>query len=195
MQHVEAHAAHHAEIVEPFHHHAARLAQQRQQIDGGRLPPLLLARLDGGGRRGGVGDDVPLDAVEVRLLAAGDEARRLLPRHVAVEAFERGERTRGPLVAIEHVGTGADVFVDLLVGVGLRDPLRHDEADIGGGFAEAVREQRERLLQAEHEAAVVDGDEFVQRGLDALREAVALHPALDRCDAVRRAHRRAVVEF
>ena len=172
------------------------LAQQRQQIDRRRLPPFLLAGLDRCGRGGGIGDDVPFDALEVRLLAAGDEAWRLLARHVAVEPLERRQRAGGPLVAVEHVRAGADVFVDLLVRIGLaRSRSGMMKQTLAVGLPSPCASSGNGSLQAEDECAVISGTEFVERGLDALGEAVTLHPALNRRDAVGCADRRAVVEL
>ena len=73
MQHVETHHTYYAKVIKPFYDNAARFAQQRQ-IDCRRLPPFLFARLDSRRCGGNIGDDVPFDALEIYLLAAGDKA-------------------------------------------------------------------------------------------------------------------------
>ena len=174
-------------------HHAQRrvVAHQRQQIDQWLLEPIDLAGLQCGGGGGGVRHHLPLDPIEMHDLGAGGEAGCLGARLVFVEPRIDRTRSGDPFVADETIGAAADDFVDLLERVGLRDALGHDETIVVG---DRHRYQWEWLGQVQLEAVVVECAHLRHpRGHD-LAERVALAPAVDRGDAIGRAHRCAIVE-
>jgi len=59
-----------ARRVEHIDLDAARLAHKRQHVGAGKLPPIDLAGAKRRTRRRGVGDDLPLDPVEIGELGA-----------------------------------------------------------------------------------------------------------------------------
>ena len=97
-------------------------------------------------------------------------------------------------VGLVAVRAAADHLGDLLVRVGGGEPLRHDRAHAGRRLGQRVGQQRERILQAEHDGPVVGRADLVGGGQQRLAEAVARAPALDRGDAVARQHLGVVVE-
>ena len=144
--------------------HVAVALQRRHQVGDGVLPPVDLAVLERGrgGRR--VGHDVPLDAVHAHALGAGKPGAGVGARLVAGEALEGGAGAGHPVAAHEAHGAAAHVLPDLLERVGLRDPLRHDEAAGRAGLAEREAELREGLLQRPAEGPVVHRRQFVLDG-------------------------------
>jgi hypothetical protein len=116
---------------------------------------------------------VPFDAVDEDLLAAGGARRRLVARHV-LGVLDVHRLVAGlELVLLEGVGARADVLLDLLEGVGLGDALGHDEGHV-----------RRRLAQRlEHEAAgfAQEDAEGVGRGrVHALHELQQREPIASR---------------
>ncbi len=167
--------------------------KDRDEVSRRLLVPVCFAGIER--RRGGrsVGDVEPLDTVDFCHLAAGGEARRLLARHV-IGVLDKNRLVPGfPLFSDEFERTGPDRFRDLLVGVGLGQPLRHHERHIARQLAERIEDQRERRFQLYCESLVVDrlhpADGFHQL----LAERVPLAPAFDRSDAIGGTHRLAVM--
>ena len=68
------------------------------------------------------------DAIDVHVLAAGEEIRLLVTRDIFVVLHPDGPRACDPFVLDELEWARAGGVGDLLERVGLRDPLRHDEA-------------------------------------------------------------------
>src|ERR1700738_2007247 len=99
-------------------------------------PPPVRQR---GRRGGGVRDNLPLDPLKVGELAAAGPFRRLLARPVAVELLPRGAAAWDKFVLEESIWTGANDFVDCLEGIGLRQPLRHDEGVLHGDRVDQQR--------------------------------------------------------
>ena len=73
------------------------------------------------------------------------------------------------------------------------EAFRHDRAG-GLGFGERVGQERERLLQAPDQGAVVLGDQLVHAFFDEAADGIARHPAQDRRAGVARQDGGAVVE-
>ena len=184
-----------AERIGDIDRQSGGFAQQRHQVGQRGFPPIDLAALQR--RRGGSGirQDVPLDPVEGDPLAAGQPARRLGARDVAGEFLERRHRAGHPLVALEAHRAGADILVDLLERIGLRDALRHDEQHRRAALAQREQQLRVRLVQPEAEGPIIDRLQRVEPLADRQpHRRIAHHPAGDAGDHVARQHRRAVVE-
>ena len=99
------------------------------------------------------------------------------------------------LVLDEDERPGADHLGHLLVGRGVRQPLGHHERDGTGNLAQRRQEQRKWPLQSYLEAAVVESGDALRGGGEVLAERVALHPPLQRGNAIGGADRRAVVKL
>ena len=193
MQLVEAEDAEGAVDVDRLHPHARGAAQHRQQVGQRRVDPVNLAvdqRVGGGG---GIGDDVPFDAVDHHPIAAGAEADRFRAR-IVFFVF-RIHRPAAGHVFIGHPAerAAADHLRHLLERVGQRQALGHDHR-AGLGAGQRIRQGGERLAEAPDQGAVVGGLQRIEPGLDGLADLIALHPAPQRGHAVARQHRRAVVE-
>ena len=93
IQMVEAQHCLVAKRVDDIDRHVGILAQQRQQVGGRLFPPVDLAGLHRRGGGGGIGDGVPLDAVEIGDLRAGGADRRAIgARHIIGVALIDRER-------------------------------------------------------------------------------------------------------
>jgi hypothetical protein len=94
---------------------------------------------------------VPFDPVDVHLLATGGARRRLAARHV-LRVLQVHRLVAGlELVALEDVGTRADVLLDLLERVGLGDALGHDEGHVGRRLAQRLEHEAVGLTQEDAE--------------------------------------------
>ena len=190
---VEAQAADTAGGVVHLHEHAAFL-EHGELVDGGLLPPVRFAGEQGAGGGGGVGDDVPFDAVEDGDFCsrgkAGAAGRGDVGGVLFVDDAGAGDAFGGEVA----VGAAADAFGDHLERVGAGEAFRHDGAHAGGGFAQRVGEQGEALVQAEDDGFVVGGGEFVGGLHEREAKEVAGGPAADAGDAVAGADGFAVVE-
>ena len=145
------------------------------------------------GRR--VADGEPFDAIDLGDLAAGQHRGRLVARLV-LRVLDVDDLLAGlPFVLLEDERARAGVVVDLLVGIGLGDPLGHHEGHVGRGLAQRLEHQAERLLEHDREGLVVERLDLADRGHQLLAERVARRPALDRGDAVLGGDRLAVVPF
>ena len=98
-----------------------------------------------------------------------------------------------PLFFDEFERAGADRLWDLLVRVGLGQPLRHHERHVARQLAESIEDQRERRFQLYRECLVVDRLHLADGFHQLLAERVAFAPALDGGDAIGGAHRLAVM--
>src|SRR3984957_16280399 len=112
---------------------------------------------------------------------ASPVAGGLLAGDIFVVSGPDGGGAGYPLVLNEPEWTAADILTDLGEGVGFGDAFRHDEAAIG---TQSVGHHWERPCQANLKAFVVDHFHFGGLAQQALAEAVALAPALDRSDAI-----------
>ena len=168
--------------------------QQRDEVVQRVFPIVLLVvryRSRGGGA---VGDDGPLDAVQLRDAGAGDAVRRAGAGAVGVGPGPGGAAAGVPLVLQEAERAGAGGIDDLLEGVGAGEALGEDEAGRGAGLGQGGGQQGEGLGQAEAEAAVVERVECQGQAGEGLTQAVAGHPAADAGDAVIAADGFVVVE-
>ena len=158
------------------------------------LPPVRLAGIERRSLGHRVGDVEPFDAVDLDDLAARRPARRLLARNV-VGILDVDDPVPGlELLLDKFERARADHLGNLLERVGVGEPLRHHEQRQARHLAEAVEEQRKRLLEPDREAFLAIRLDLVEHGRERLPVPVARHPALDRGDAVGAAHRRAVME-
>src|SRR5208282_3581228 len=112
------------------------------------LIPIGLASIESCRRGRRVGDVEPFDTIDFCHLASRCEARRLLARYVIDVFDEDGLVTGFPLLLDEFERSGADRLGDLLVGVGLGEPLGHHERHVAGEFAERIENQWEWRFQA-----------------------------------------------
>ncbi len=192
-------------MVQP-HHRAERevvdqldgdVAVARQQLlDFWRrlFEPVDLALLQGGRRGGGIGDDQPFDAVEMHLLGPGDQAGGALgDRHVARVAVEDHAAAAVEFGFHEDEGAGTGRVINLLERIGLGNPFGHDETG-AADLAQRLEQHRERLLQAQHDAAIIGGRDLVEHRLELEAVGGALHPAADALGDVDGADGGAVVE-
>ena len=159
------------------------------------LPPIVFAAVHRRHLGHRIGDDEPFDPVDFDHLSARGPVRRLAARHVIgvldinylvprLEFFlDEFERARP-----NHLGY-------LLVGIGLGEPLRHDERRQARHFGDTVDQQRKRLLQTDREALVVPTLHLVDDSGERLTERIARHPPFERGDAIGAAHRLPIVEF
>jgi hypothetical protein len=94
---------------------------------------------------------IPFDAVDVDELAAGGARGRFLARHV-LGVLQVDRLVAGlEFVALEDVGPRADVVLDLLEGIRVRDALGHDERHVGGGLADRLEHEAAGLAQEDAE--------------------------------------------
>jgi hypothetical protein len=98
MQMVESQSADIALWIGRCDDDVAVATQQRNQIGLCLFVPVHLATLQRGRCSGGIGDDLPFDALEMRNLAARRPFRRFLARHVGVILLPRGTAARNELV-------------------------------------------------------------------------------------------------
>ena len=171
--------------------HAGRLAQHRAKIDQGHFQPIDLALLQGRRRGCRVRLHDPFNLLEMCHLAARQEVRRLLARHVAVEPRIGRADARHPRVGQEAERSRADGLLDLFGARGFRHPLWHDEAS---PRRKTVQHLAERLLQPDAEAAVVEHVDIMRCRHQGLPERIAGAPASHRHHAVLRPDRFAVME-
>ena len=169
--------------------------EDRQDVGRRLLVPVDLAAVER--RRGGRGvrDIEPLDAVDLGGFAARGKARRLPPRQVFGVFDEHRLAAGDPFRPDEFERPGADCFRDLLVRIGLGEPLRHHERHVARQLAEGGEQQRERRFEFDRKRLVVDRLDRADRLQQFLPERVALAPALDRGDTVGRAHRPPIMPF
>ena len=119
------------------------------------LPPIGFAAVERRHLGHRIGDVEPFDPVDLDHLAARGPARRLVARHV-IGVLDVDHLVAGlELLLDEFERARADHLGDLLEGVGLGEPLRHDEQRQARHLGEAVDQQRKRLLQLDREALVV----------------------------------------
>ena len=138
---------------------------------------------------------MPFYPIDLDHLAARGPVRRLAARNV-VGVFHVDDEVAGLVLFLdEFERPRPDHLGDLLVWVGLGQPLRHDERRQARHLGKAVDQQRERLLQIDREILVVAALHVGDCGGERLAECVARHPAFDRGDAVGPAYRLPVMEF
>ena len=172
------------------------LLEQRHEVLRRVLPPIHLVVLQRARRRRGIGDHVPLDAVEVDDLGSGRPVRRAtLARLVVSEPVVDHLRSHNPFLRVEPEWPAADHLGHLRERVRPGQPLRHHGGEVAGRLAERVRQQRERRLQAELDGLVVGRRQLVGKRQQRLPIRVPLAPALDRGHAIPRQHRASVMEF
>ena len=106
-----------------------------------------------------------------------------------------GERARHALLRHEAERAAADHFLHLRVRVGSGKAGGHHGGHVGGVLAQRVRQQRERVLQLEHDDLVALGAQLVGGGEQRLAERVLLAPAIDAGHAVLGQHGLVVVEL
>ncbi len=105
-------------------------------------------------------------------------------RLVAGEALEHGKAAAVELIGDEAVGAGADHLADLLEGIGVGQPLRHDEGQRRVDRAQRRGQHREGPLQAVAQAPVVQRHQLLRQGVEILAHRAALGPALQAGDRV-----------
>ena len=126
-------------------------------------------------------------------MPAGGIARRFVARHIAVEFRERGVAAQHVLVREPAERAAADRLGDLLERIGQRQPLRHHHRR-DDELRQQRAQMRERLVQPQHDGAIVRRLHRIEPLRQRDAALVAHHPALQRGDAVARPHRLAVVE-
>jgi hypothetical protein len=144
-------------------------------------------------RDGGIGQVGRFDAVDLDHLAAGRLAGWLLARHISLELLVNYLAAGNELLLHEAKRTGADDLGNLRVRVRVGDPLRHHERNVAVDLAERIQHETHGLLQHQLERVVVDGLDTGNELPQGAPHAVLGGPALDRGDAVGRAHRRVIV--
>jgi len=152
----------------------------------------IAQRADGDG---GIGDDDEFDAVDLRHLAAGEAARRLVARGVIGVLLIDDPGGRLVFRLDEAERPRSDDLADRRERIGHRLLLAHDPAGDAVAAAEQKLDETERLLEAQGEGTVVNRFE---RG-DALRErldlAVAQEQALQRRDDIAGGQLAAIAEL
>ena len=164
----------------------------RQQIKRRVFPPVDLTALECGRGGGGVGNEIPYHPIDVDDLRTGIEAgRAVLARHIGGVFGEYGAGAGNALVCQEFERTAADRLGDLLEGIGLGQPRRHDGAiDLG----QSGPQQRERLVEAEADRGVRRRRDVVHPRHQGLAEWIAPGEPLDAGHAVARQHLLSVME-
>ena len=180
-----------AERIVALDRYAGRRLQLADQIEQRPFDPVHLAGLQSRRRGRWVRNELPVHPLEARDLAASPSRRLLLPRNVAIVPGIGSVIAGDEFVRQEAERTTAGRIGDLRADIGLRQPLRTDEAGRG---AQPVQHVRVRTLQADLEGLVVDRRHLIQQRGHAHAERIALRPAIDRGDAVDRAHLLAVME-
>ena len=182
-----------AERIEGLDDDSGARLHDRQQVVRRQFEVIHLAGDERVHRRRRIGDVKPFDAVDLRALAAGGEARRLGARRVVRVADVDRLRARNPLPGDEHERPGADGFGHLFERVGLREAGRHHERHVRRNLAERLQDEAVGRLQGQRKGPVVDGLEALGGVHEFLPHAVARAPAPDRGHAIGRRHRRPVV--
>ena len=149
-----------------------------------RLEVIDLAGDEGVHRGLMVGDPLPLDAVHLHDLAAGQRRRRVGARLVLVELRVDGLVARLPLLLAEHERSRAREVGDLRVGIGLGHALGHHERDVRGRLAERAEHEARRLVDHDLERPGTDDLDVLDERHQLLAHRVFGRPALDRGDAV-----------
>ena len=167
--------------------------QLRHEIDRRVLPPIDLALLQRRSRSARVGHEVPHDPVDIDDLGSGVEARlAILARYVIRVLLEHDALAGHALRSDEFERAAADRLLDLLVGIGLRQPLRHNRAI---HLRERVGQQRKRLFQADADDLVGTRADLVGARYQRRAHRVTLAKALDRRHAIAGQDWRTIVEF
>ena len=170
------------------------LAQNRQEIARRDLDHVDFAGGERLGRRRSLRDVHPLDAIDLRDLAAGEAARRLVAGNVERVLLVDDLTARDPLLLDEDEGAGADRFGDLRIGIDQPFLLAQDEERILGR-RQGQQHWPKRPLQPDLEALPAGRDDRVGEQHHGLTRRNAGRPALDRGHGVLRLDRRAVAEF
>ena len=171
-------------------------AQKRQRVGGRLVPPVHLTRLQRGHGSRRVGNGVPLDAIEMRDLGAGEEAWFAgRAGHIVGELLVHVQRAQDPLGGYIAIRAATDDFRHALGRLGLRQMLGHDDREEGADLAERIWDHREWLFQTELDDLVRGCRQFIGDSEQRLAKCIALRPALQARHCVTRAHRLAVVEF
>ena len=173
----------------------AALPQGRNQVGQRPLPPIDFAALQRCCSRGRVGDHHPFHSLDEYPLCAREPGGRFLPWAVVREPLEYGPGTGQPFVLDEAHRPAADMFADLLEGIGRGDPGGHDEAAWGGHLSQRQQHLRKRPPQRPAEGPVIDDGELALHGLDNLAHGLTCSPAPDTGHGIRCQHGLAVVEF
>jgi hypothetical protein len=129
----------------------------RDEVEWRFLPPIHLARCQGFRRLPRIRDVPPYHLVDVRLLAAGRAARRLVARKVVEVPHVHDLLTWLPLVPRELERPGADDLLNLLVCGGGRDPRRHHERHVARRLSKCLEHGTEAFGQLQRERLPVDG--------------------------------------
>ena len=175
--------------------HLGVLFENRQQIERRVLHEIHFAGLQRGCRRRTIGNDANFQRVDVDALAAGQEVGGLGTRHIIGE-FLQDHAIAGTVIGLAvDERTGAYDFGDALIGRRLGHALGHHESDGADGIAERVDHQARGLFQRQHERLGIAGFERRSDREDSPAERVALSPASQRRDAIRRRDRLAVMPF
>ena len=193
MQRVEAANAVSA-IKQPLlHRNTAGTAELRQQIMQRVFPIILFTRHHGITAGGGVRDDGPFHAVNLRRAPAGQAIHFFLARHIALILRPDSALARVPFIADEAERPAAHGFADLLEGIGAGDAFGHDEA--GKLRLPQSHDQQGRwLMEAEAKALIIQGFQHGDIGPKHLGEGVSLGPAIDGGDAILGQHPFAIME-
>ena len=151
----------------------------------GLLDEVDLALLEGGHRRGRVGDDDPLHAVDGGAARARVVVGRIAPRHVVLVPEVDRLGAGHPFLLGEDEGPRADlVALERLVRRLHRLPLGDDERHVAVLLGERAEHEAVRLLQLEDEGLVVRRLERGRLGHELLPRRVLHRPALQRRDGV-----------
>src|SRR4051794_28670786 len=117
---------------------------------------------------------MPLDAWEMRDLAARSPIGLLLPRYVALELRIGYATSRDELVFQKAVRTRPNDLADLSICIRRRQALGYDEGHVGVGLGERVEQERERSVQPDLQRAIIGGAPGFHSWRQELAERVAL---------------------
>ena len=186
-----------AEFAGLHHLHAARLFQDRHEVDVRILPEIDLA-VDQRRHRGlRIRDPDEFDAVDAGEFRAGEERGALVagPRHIVGILQVDGLAAGHPLVLGEFEWPRTDRLLDLLLRIGQRILLAHDDRDRRAALAERLEHHAVGLVEHHAERLVVDGLLALDEREQPLADIVARRPALERGDHVLGGDRRSVMKF
>ena len=192
---IEAHDTVEAGGIGEAEFHVRAFPQHGGEIGLHMLVPIDLAGQQRGGGGGGIGDDFPLDPVEMRHLAARRPIRRFLSGRIPLEPRVAGGGTGHELIFEETIGAGADGVGNLFERIGLREMLRHHERDRGAAAGDGVDESGNGCLQGDLYRAIVFGDTGIDVIPHGLTYGFPPRPADQTGDAVLGAHGLAVMEL
>ncbi len=160
------------------------LLEDRQHVEGQVLHVVDFTGNQRVGARRLIGHDAQHKLIDLDVLAAGQEVRCFLARHIGRIALQHHGIAWPPLILEEAERTRADRIADALVRRRCREPCRHHYGQRRVGLAQHIEEQRERLLEDQSDRLRILGLKRFGIRHQHLAQRIADRPPPQRGDAI-----------